>query len=245
MPFVLALAALLAGPIAMTPPRALRHDIAAYPRIARPATAAARRINAAVARLDAAVLREAAQCRRDAGPGRGSWERAVTATMRGPAFVSYRATDDVDCGGAHPNDSHAAIVYDLATGAPVDWTALLGRRLAGTLTPETVADGVKMVTLASPRLFALYAAGYDASLRAEGAPAECLGLVDTEGFGEQPLQAWLDGPRGALVLQFDLNHAMQACSTPVALSADVLRREGASRRLVAALLAARRAGRPR
>ena len=242
MPLVLLLAAALAGPVAMTRPRDVRPAIAGYPRIARPATTAARRINLMVARLDARVAREVTACRSDAGPGRSSWERAVAVTMRGPGFVSYRITDDAYCGGAHPNNSHAAIVYDLATGAPVDWTALLRPHLAGTLGLETGADGVQMVTLASPRLFALYVAGYEAALRAEDAPAECDGAVGEGGLNAQALQAWLDGPRGALVLQFDFNHAMQACSTPVLIPAEVLQREGASPRLVNALLAARRAG---
>lgn len=242
MPLSLILAAALAGPVTMTRPRDVRPAIAAYPRIARPATTAARRISLAVARLDARVARAAAACRSDAGPGRSSWERTVAVTMREPAFVSYRVTDDVYCGGAYPNNSHAAIVYDLATGAPVDWTALLRPRLAGTLGLETGADGVQMVTLASPRLFALYVAGYEAALGAAGAPDECRGAVGEGDMEAQALQAWLDGPRGALMLQFDFNHAMQACSTPVPIAAEVLRREGASPRLVNALRAARRTG---
>lgn len=228
---MLALLLLAAAPLAMRQPPALAPGIAAMPRVATPQSTAERRVNAAVARLDARARQAARECRADsANPT--SWERRVSVPMRGPAFISYVIEDEVDCGGAHPSEGHAAIVYDLATGAPVAWPALLSPRLAGRLALTQGIDGLSVVTLESPRLRALYAARYDAAARAAGVPGECLG--DAATF-TQPMLAWLDARARALMLRFDLNHAMQACSVAVAIPAAVLRREGASVRLVRAL----------
>jgi hypothetical protein len=233
------LALLAAGQVALAAPPPVAPGVAAFPRIARPADAAARRINAALVVLDARVRRAAAECRAEGGPGRSSWERRVEPTMRGPDFLSYRVTDDSYCGGAHPNNAHLAIVYDLGTGKPVDWATLLPARLVGAQALVTGGDGVRVVTLTSPRLTALYRAGY----RTDHEPAvdeQCRATIagDAEN-GRIALLAWLDARRGALALQYDLPHVAQACSAPVYVPAEMLRREGASARLVAALLAGR------
>lgn len=237
MSLLLALAALV-EPVATTPPPAVAPGVAGFPRIARPANAAQRRINAALARLDSRARVAIRDCSADS-VNPTSWTRTVDVTMRGPDFVSYLVDDDVDCGGAHPNEGHSAIVYDLATGMPVDWVQLLGARLAGRPSLTTGADGVQVVALASPRLRALYAARYDATARAQGSPDECIGLAAEDGF-VAPMLAWLDARAGGLVLQFDLAHVVQACSAAVVIPVAILQREGASPRLVRALLAARR-----
>lgn len=231
-----ALLLLAAAPLAMRQPPAVTPGIAAMPRVATPRSTAERRINAAVERLDARVRRATLACRAD-GANPTSWERRVSVPMRGPAFLGYVIEDEVDCGGAHPSEGHAAIVYDLATGAPVAWPALLSPELAGRLALTQGMDGVGVVTLDSPRLRALYATRYDTAARAAGVPGECLG--DIEAF-TQPMLAWLDARAHALMLRFDLNHAMQACSVAVAIPAAVLRREGASVRLIRALTGAGR-----
>jgi hypothetical protein len=224
--------------VALVTPPPMRAGIAAFPRIARPADAAQRRINAAVAALDARVRTAAAACRQEAGPRRSSWQRRVEATMRGPAFVSYRVTDDSYCGGAYPNNGHSAIVYDLTTGRPVDWTVLLGSRLAGNKALTTSSDGVQVVTLASPRLTALYRQGYRPDHDDPALVEQCRGVIEADAERDVPMLAWLDGRRGALALQYDLPHVAQACSAPVLLPAATLRREGASARLLRALNAA-------
>ena len=136
-------------------------DIDAFPRIAAPTDDAQRRINRALDRLDAKVRDAARQCLAGGPAHPGDWARQIDVPMRGPEFVSYVVSDDVDCGGAHPNTGHSAIVYDLRSGSPVDWTALLPRALTGKLSLGEGEDGVRVVMLASPRLFALYRAGYD------------------------------------------------------------------------------------
>lgn len=234
------IAALLAATVALATSPPIRSGIPGYPRIARPTTDAHRRINAALVRLETIVRRSARDCLDDDGPNPTDWKRTVHVTMRGPEFLSFMVEDYADCGGAHPDDSHSAIVYDLATGAPVDWTTLLPPRLRGDLALTTGGDGVRVVTLASPRLSVLYAAGYDAAVIAMGNP-DCRGLPEPEP-GEpprhQPMLAWLDARAGGLVLQYDWNHAMQVCSAPVIIPLATLRREDVSPRLLRALTAA-------
>ncbi len=223
----------LAQPIAMTRPRPVSGEVQAFPRIAYPADAAQRRINRALDRLDAKVRIAARECFADSvNPTR--WQRRIDTTMRGPEFLSYRVTDDVDCGGAHPSNSHSAIVYDLNSGEPVDWATLLPTKLTGRLALTRGSDAVSVVTLSSPRLLALYNAGYDRALDPANRTA-CAGVPTAFGVDGVPMLAWLDVAAGGLALQFDLNHAMQACSATVIVPAATLHREGAAPRLVKAL----------
>ena len=231
------------GPIRLQAAPAVRKDVPGFPRIAAPTDDAQRRINAALARLDARVGAAAKACIEGAHDGDGDYARQIDTPMRGPEFVSYVVSDDVDCGGAHPNTGHAAIVYDLRSGKPVDWTALLPPALTGKLALTTGEDDVRVVTLASPRLYALYRKGYDVGPVDEDS-RECREAVDAEGAdGPVPMLAWLDAKAGGLALQFDFPHAEQACSEPVVIPLEVLSREGASPRLIAALQAAHAARR--
>jgi hypothetical protein len=127
-------------------------DVAAMPLIAGPTDDAERRINTALQRLDATVRKAAGACKDS--DGKSGWQRSVDATMRGPGFVSLLITDTVDCGGAHPDSGVMAIVYDLRTGTPVDWTKLLPPGLTGVPSLDSGEDGTKTVRLASARLTA-------------------------------------------------------------------------------------------
>ena len=229
----------IAQPITLAKPRPVRHDVDGFPRIAAPADDAQRRIDRALDRLDAKVRVAARDCLAGGGTHPGDWSRQVDVPMRGPEFVSYVVTDEIDCGGAHPNEGHSAIVYDLRSGAPVDWTALLPAKLTGKLALAEGEDGVKVVTLASPRLFALYRAGYDEGPAANEDERDCRAVVKEQGDGGPvPMLAWLDAKAGGLALQFDFAHVQQNCSEPIVIPAETLRREGASPRLLAALAAA-------
>lgn len=238
------LAAALVGPLALRQPRTVG-GVAAFPEIAAPATPEQRRINSDLARLDRRARTAARECLAGAR-GRGEWSRQVDVTMRGPEFLSFEVTDDTDCGGAHPSQGHFAIVYDLASGAPVDWTRLLPRSLTGKLDLLAGADGVRTVTLASPRLSQLYAKGYDRGSQDDPQDAKDCREAITQALagGPVPMSAWLDAAEGGLALQFDLGHAEEACADPVTAPAAVLKREGASPRLVAALEAAHAAAEP-
>lgn len=229
------------GPAILKAPSDLTAGIAAMPQIAAPADDAERRINAAVKRLDAKALEAARECKSEGGQY-DYWERAVDAPMRGPRFLSFVITDSWLCGGPHPNSNTMSIVYDLTTGAPVDWTTLLPASLTGKLALAEGPGRTRMVTLASKRLHALYLAGYrpkTAGSKTDDADKECREAV-TETYDGQPpaMMAWLDAKAGGLAVQFDLVHAVQACADTVVIPVATLRREGAQPLLADALEAA-------
>ena len=227
-------------PVRLTVPPDLGKDLSAMPPIAGPVDAAETAINAALRRLDGKVVKAAAECRSDGGKN-AWWERHVDAAMRGPRFLSYAVTDNVFCGGAHPSVGTWSIVYDLTSGAPVDWTTLLPDRLTGTVALAEQADGVKVVTLASKRLHALYLERYrpDAAGSKDDADRECREAVSEASDGKPPaMMVWLDARQDGLVLQFDLAHVVQACADAVVIPTEILRKEGAARVLTDAIDAA-------
>ncbi len=227
-------------PVRLTVPPDLARDLSAMPPIADPADAAETGINAALRKLDAKVRKAADECRTDGGKD-SSWERSIDAAMRGPRFLSYAVTDNTYCGGAHPNVSTWSIVYDLVSGAPVDWTSLLPAALTGKVALAEQADGSKIVTLASKRLHALYLERYRPDTRTEkdDPDKECREAVAETYDGNPPaMMVWPDAKQGGLVLEFDLAHVAQACADAVAIPTEVLRKEGASSILIDAIDAA-------
>lgn len=227
-------------PVRLSVPPDLGKDLSAMPPIAAPVDPAETGINAALRRLDARVVKAAAECRTEGGKN-AWWERTVDASMRGPRFLSYAVTDNVSCGGAHPNVSTWSIVYDLASGAPVDWTSLLPPALTGTVALAEQADGLRIVTLASKRLHALYLERYrpDTAGSKDDADRECREAVSETSDGKPPaMMVWLDAKEGGLAIQFDLAHVVQACADAEVIPTDVLRREGAARVLTDAIDAA-------
>ncbi|WP_244507488.1 hypothetical protein [Methylobacterium phyllostachyos] len=220
----------------------LRSGIAAMPQIDAPADDAERRINAALRALDGKVRKADQACRTEGGAHSG-WTRTIQTPMRGPRFVSFAITDDVFCGGAHPDVGTMSIVYDMTTGAPVDWTTLLPPALTGKVALAEGSDGTKMVTLASQRLHALYLRFYRPKAggsKRDGDDSECRKAVAEKMFDDSPpaMMAWLDAKAGGLAVQFDLAHVVQACADAVVIPNAVLRSEGASPILTDAIDAA-------
>ena len=224
----------------LVPPPVSKY-IAAMPQIVDPVDAAERRINAALAKLDATV-RKAANDAKDPDGKPCYWARTIDVPMRGPGYISFVIADETDCHGAHPNESTMAIVYDLRSGMPVDWTQLLPTALTGTLALQEGADGTKMITLASQRLFELYLAGYGAGQGPKNDP-DCEQVVKDYVSRDAPpaLMAWLEAKAGGLAVQFDLPHVMQACAVPVVIPLATLRAEGTEPALVEAI---QKAGQP-
>lgn len=201
----------------------------AFPRLAV-AGPMADRINAGLAAADARGLKALQACRADAP--QGSWTRSVDVTMRGPEFVGFVAHDDFDCGGAYPNTAIIPLVYDLATGRPVDWTRLFPKEVVGVASTVAGGDGTTLGVLSSRTLRSRYLAG----LKMEG---DCADALDAA----EHFMLWPDAKAGGLVLhQEDLPHAVQACGGPVTIPADKLNGFGASPRLIDAIAAAHRAG---
>ena len=134
---LLALAApVLAGPapdarVRLAPAtKAAKEDLDLMPKVVANATvsaAVAARINAALRREDARAIEAAHEChasyqgveQENAG---GKWMRSVSVTMAGPRYLAYQVSDSYYCGGPYPNDGlRSDFVYDLGTGAPVNW----------------------------------------------------------------------------------------------------------------------------
>jgi hypothetical protein len=217
----------------LTVPSPVGKDIAAMPQIIAPVDDAERRINTALKRLDLTVLKASKDCKG------GDWQRSVDVTMRGPGFLSLVITDSLNCdGSAHPDSGTMSIVYDLTTGQPVDWTHLLPATLTGTVALAQQADGTKVVTLASKRLFDLYMAGYGAGDTPGSDLDDCKqALLSEAADGPPGMMVWLDAKGGGLALQLGLPHVMAACEEPVIIPAAVLKTEGAQPALLKAFAA--------
>jgi hypothetical protein len=210
----------------------VRPDVASMPLIVDPADAAENGINDALRRLDATVGKAANDCKGFDGKT-GDWTRTIDVPMRGPGYISFVIHDSVFCGGAHPDDATMSIVYDLRTGTPVDWTHLLPLSLIGNVALAEGADGTKMVTLASKRLYDLYLRGYHRGDESADTQAECKQVIgDAGNDGPPAMMPWLDAKAGGLAIQFDLPHAVQVCAQAVVIPAETLRLEGAQRALV-------------
>lgn len=192
-------------------------DIDALPRLAGtdPATT---RINAALDRADARALKAAEECASGSTSGSADWNRAVDVTMAGPRFVSFLSRHDMSCGGPHPNSFTIALVYDLTTGRPVDWTKRVPLSLQAKPRTTEGGDGTVLGTLSSPQLKALY-------IRQLKPEAECREALDESEFD---FIFWPDAQADALVMdQNDLGHAVMACGGSVKLPTGMLRRMGA------------------
>ena len=215
--------------------------IDAFPQIVEPVDDAERRINAALKRLDAQVRKAAKSCKAEGGAN-SSWERGVRTAMHGPRFLSFEINDGTYCGGAHPNTGTTAIVYDLVTGTPVDWTTLLPPALTGKVALATQADETRMVTLSSKRLHALYLKAYrpeTGKTKANADDKACRDAVTETVSGEPPaMTVWPDAEAGGLAVQFDLAHVVQACADTVVIPTSTLRREGVQTVLTDAIEAA-------
>jgi len=226
-----------AGLAALKAAKPLMKDVDALPRLvsgAKPAILL--KINATLAQIDAQALREARECLRDKG---ADYARTVSATMRGPRFVSLTATEEMSCGGAYPNANSQALVFDLATGGLADWEKLLPgkvqiRKYDADLAKQFAYDPI----VSSDTLWALYKKAAKAE---RGADADCADALDEK----LDFQLTLDAKLGAVVVdEVGLRHQIQACGTTIYLWGADLRSIGASKDLIEALEIAHRQGAP-
>lgn len=212
------------SPVGLTAPAALAKDIAAFPKLVAH-DAIADKINAALVRLDQRVRKARSDCMKSKD---ADWARSIEVTMRGPRYLSYLVSDSLSCGGAHPDASTFALVYDLATGAPVDWARLLPKPIVETTSLDTAADGASIGVVASKTLTALYVAG----LGKDVDPSCKDALSETD----LTFVLWLDREAKALAMQtVSLPHVVQACADTVTIGAAKLRELGAAPTLIEAL----------
>jgi hypothetical protein len=210
-----------AEPLRLTKPA----SAAAFPRIAAPLTPTTAKINEALSRLDRRWAGFVKECK--AGGKDNNADRTIAVTMAGPRFLSLVARDEEYCGGAHPDNSTLALVYDLDTGRPVDLPKLLGPKLVTAIATDSVIDGTTIGEIASGDLQGFYVL----AAKPDG---------DCEDVLRPPVLkfvAWLDGGRRGLVIEPILPHAARACGAAQLISLKDLRELGADPALIAALSA--------
>jgi hypothetical protein len=191
----------------------------------------AARINASLSLLDAKALAAARDC--DAAfvqsthkRSAGHWTRTVEVTFNGPGFLSLLAHDTYDCAAAYPtDDALLAMVYDLATGAPINWQRFLPPQ--ATFGVSNAADGSRTGIVAWPALTAL---------ARQTADPDCKDLF---AGSDPPFTLWLDARAGLVAQPSDFPHATAACAVPLRLDPAHARTLAIAPALIEALTAAR------
>jgi hypothetical protein len=204
----------------------LAKGVAAFPRL-EGAGKAVTAINKILDEADTRAAAAAKSCAEDSD-GKGHWTRDGEVTLRSARFISFRANDDYFCGGPYPDTSVLALVFDLDTGAPVDWKRLIPS--VAERSSETAADETPVDTVSSPELLALF---NDASTKS-GADADCKDALDA---GE-PIQflIWPGAKtKGLAIAVPGLPHAVRACGGPLTIPADKLKAMRADASLVEAI----------
>jgi hypothetical protein len=101
------------------------------------------------------------------------------------------------------------------------------------VTRQKPSDGGDIFS--SPRLHALYLAGYSRSAN----DADCRqAMADSD---DSPVSVWPDAKAGGLAVTFNVPHAVEECAVPVVLPLATLKAEGVSDVLISAIAAAQRA----
>jgi hypothetical protein len=207
--------------ILSTPP--IRKGVQALPLIAQNGSKAVDLINASLAQYNKRVLEATRNCDVDHGQhkSKGTWERSVKVRMAGPRFVSYVARDFVFCGGAHPDNDTMALVYDLRTGALLDWTENLPAESAK-FHPDSISDGTMVKYVQSASIAKMY---FD-KLH-ESSEEGCKDAISEKGL-DYGFTLWPDAKAGALAIQPNLPHAIQGCGSVIYLSDEEMQRLGVS-----------------
>jgi hypothetical protein len=168
-------------------------------------------------------------CAAQAGGDPTSVTRAIVATMRGPRFLGFVANDYYGCGGAHPASDTIALVYDLETGAQVNWGALLSAALVGKAQFDTAGDGTRIGTISSPVIRQLYLKGHKID-------PDCI-----EPLSDLNLTfiLWPDAEHGGIAIQpASLPHVEAACGDSWTIPLPRLRQLGVKAELIDAVAAA-------
>jgi hypothetical protein len=213
--------------------------IAAFPRlVAAPDNKASQRINQALDKRDASARQMQKDCLANVDKqSDADYERTIWVTMRGPRYLGFLASDNADCGGAHPDTSQMALVYDLASGAPVNWQRLLPKAMVQGTSTDTAVDGTVAGFVASKTLQSLW-------LKAEAAvnPID----PDCEDAVTDPkltLSLYPNAKAGGLAVQpGDFAHVIAACADTNVIPTATLRPLGVDAGLLDAIDAAHAGG---
>jgi hypothetical protein len=228
-----------ASTLKVEPGKPLRKGVDAWPLIVNPANPAEQKVNATLTRLNLSLTKALTECDAAAladmkqshtpqkdwpGALAEDWSRKVEVTMQGPQFFSLVATDEyVHCGGAHPNSDTMAMVFDMTTGTPVNWLALVSKSVGASVFADAVSDGSQIGALVLPAL---------AQLNLDAASDDCKDAFQDP----QSFQLWPDAKTGTLVAQaFDLPHAAADCAVQIPLTMEQARTLGFDENLLSSI----------
>jgi hypothetical protein len=212
--------------VQLTPTAAIAPDLAAFPRIEAAPDEAAARINHALAAADDRSRAFVKDCAAQEGEDPTSVTRTIMVTMRGPRYLSFVANDSFDCHGAHPDTDTVALVYDLKTGAPVNWGAVLPATLAGKARLDEAGDGTRIGMTSSPVLQRLYLKGHEID-------PDCIEPLSEPGL---EFILWPDAEQGGLAIQpASLPHVVAACGDRATIPLARLRQLGVKTGLIDAI----------
>jgi hypothetical protein len=224
------------GPVQLKPSATIAKGVAAFPRIVTtPDDKAAQRINQALDKRDVQAKNEIKDCRSNVSKASDAdYERTVTVTMRGPRYLSFLANDSADCGGAHPDTSDMALVYDLGTGSPVNWQHLLPKAMVQSVSTDTVIDGTNIGYLTSRTLQDLYLKA------ASPIDPDCKDVLNDPDLN---LSLWPDAKEDGIAVEpGDLPHVVIACADTMVIPTATLRPLGVDAALLDAIDAAHQGG---
>jgi hypothetical protein len=225
---LLAAAGAYAGdePVTMRAAKPVAHGIAAFPRIASPADPATARINHALAGADASVDRLAVDCKHYKG-----WQRGITVTMRGPRYISLLAGDNWYCGGAYPDTELTPLVFDLSTGAPIDWLKLVPAGLIAKAAPSPGGGVSDPILIDSAKLWDLFVKTANADEH-----DECNDVRSKPAGFDITLMIWPDAKDDAIDLfASEFPHVVKACAGPATVPIAELRKLGVDATLLDAI----------
>ena len=195
-------------------------------------------LNAGFAVLDARAAAAAAGLPKNGAEGEArhadpkAWQRTMDVTMAGPRYLSLLATDADNCAARLLGATSGVVlplVYDLTTGAPVNWVKLMPAGVRASL--ATAEDGTRMGVVEWPALQAR-------ALR-ESTP-DCKVFIRENGILD--FAVWLDGGKGELVAEtVSFPNAGAGCEVPIRYTTEQMRQMGFDKDLIASLETAKAA----
>lgn len=185
--------------VSLAPIHQLRSGVDAWPLVLNPVTPTEQRINRSLAQLNDDLANAIQGCdagfkdsaREDGDTYRetqwaSDWSRTVKITMNGPDFLSFTADDSDDCGGVHPGEGFMAVVYDLHTGARINWLRYIAPSARASSYSGMNEDGTPAGAIVLPALTRFYIAH---------ASSDCIAALSNP----QPFLLWPDAKSGTLV----------------------------------------------
>ncbi len=204
------------------------------PMLLSPITPATNRINAVITKANKAWAQFEKDCRGTVSHADFEATRSAHVAMNGPRYLSLVISEEWNCPGTpHPDHDTVALVYDLQTGRPLDWTTMLPARLLSRLhVEEAGCCGPKIAFLSSPDLDRLYVRTLKATERDTQRWSNCSDAINDASLD---FVAWPDAKQNGVVLQPVLAHAVAACADEALVSVSNLRSLGAAERFVRAI----------